>query len=262
MDNFIELINNKELLIVYDEKELSDEQVKKLKDKSNLLRGVLINNNIGYAIKAIESCDEIIQNETKKHDGDKYIKPLIVSNYNLEIYKEYYSNVLNANDIMVELLMLKKYGISENNQIIVITNSDISFINNNVIYIPFNDFIDLNIEPININNKKYLEYLNLNKVSLFSIISVYKIIMADQINYTEDVSENNITLKSKNHQLNILYISDINNIDEYNINTYDVVIVDKDKISQIDLLKEEKIIDIYDEIKKPGLYFRREYENI
>ena len=86
--------------------------------------------------------------------------------------------------------------------------------------------------------------------------------MADQINYIEDVSENNITLKSKNHQLNILYISDINNIDEYNINTYDVVIVDKDKISQIDLLKEEKIIDIYDEIKKPGLYFRREYENI
>ena len=255
-NEIIELINEKELIIVFDEREHTSDIIENIKNKCKQHNCFLLSNNIAYGIKIIETCDEIIKNEVNRMDGQPHLEPVILSNLSFTSLNENCSKVKIVNDIMIELLKFKKFKLSKNEQLIFITTSESSYINDNVIYMDINSFLNFeNFNNASCNNS-HLNVLNIEKVSLLSIVTSLKEIMNLNYKYEIEINENDYTIVSDKHKICCLYVSSVDEISNYEMNKYNLIIVDSYKNIENNLFDLEQINDIYKIVKKPGIYFK------
>ena len=98
--------------------------------------------------------------------------------------------------------------------------------------------------------------LNIDDVDLNSVVSTYERLMSSSIKYNKTVCDENVVLSNKTHSLSILKIKDLNKLDEYDINSYDVIIEVKSDLDEVDILSNDVVNNIYKKIKQPGIYFK------
>lgn len=256
MENINEFVKEEKVIVIVDKIDYTLEMLEMIKLHCTKMNYPLLYNNIGYAIKVIESTNELIQNEVKKIDIDIYKKPLIISNKKVEILSEYHSNIKNVNMICVELLKFKCFNIDEKVKCIVLGNYDVSYLDNDIIYTDIDSFLNFNYE-INSNKiNSIVDNLNIDDVDLNSVVSTYERLMSSSIKYNKKVIDENVVLSNKTHSLSILKLKDLNKLDEYDINSYDVIIEVKSDLDEVDILSNDVVNNIYKMIKQPGIYFK------
>ena len=256
MENINEFVKEEKVIVIVDKIDYTLEMLEMIKSHCTKMNYPLLYNNIGYAIKVIESTNELIQNEVKKIDIDIYKKPLIISNKKVEILSEYHSNIKNVNMICVELLKFKCFNIDEKVKYIVLGNYDVSYLDNDIIYTDIDSFLNFNYE-INSNKiNSIVDNLNIDDVDLNSVVNTYERLMSSSIKYNKTVCDENVVLSNKTHSLSILRLKDLNKLDEYDINSYNVIIEVKSELDEVDILSNDVVNNIYKKIKQPGIYFK------
>lgn len=251
---------SKQVIVIIDENEFDYEKLNSIKEKCNKNKFSLLYNNIGYAIKVIESCNEVIQNECDKLDSVSYKKPLIISNILLPEYKDNLSLIKSVNDIIIELLSFSFIKLELDTQIYVVTDcKDKSLVDNDkVIYLTYHDFLNLNEFTDNNKNENIVSKLNLDRVSLHNVVDVYEKIMTKGTKYIKSTIDNVITYSSKNHSINFLLIDTFDDLEKYSIDLYDVIVIDCNNDLNNDLLINETINYIYENVKSIGRCFKEE----
>lgn len=227
----------------------------------------VLNNEIGYEIKIIESCNELMQQQARMLDLYPCDLPIIISNETSSLfsYEKNLSKIKGVNDIIIELLSFKEVIEMEHKNlcIIILTQKEESYIRNNVIYLSIQDFWNLDIEK-ETNLDSYLSnqlypYPKL-QINLTSIISTYQDIMKPKLKY-ECIQEDEQTylLKHSKHEFKILFLFHHDELlnDEIELSNYECIIEEKElKEIKPSILYSKNLDCIYRKLKTPGKYFR------
>ena len=180
------------------------------------------------------------------------------------LYERELSQACDENLIMMELIKSMNLAINSHHTIkyFVLSNSDISYFDKDIIYISPIDLLSLDIDKIQTSNHINL-YSNIIKedVSLTNIIPTYIDIMNPKLKY-EVIKEDEQTyiLRSKKYEFKVLLILNYNELqnDDINISKYDLIIEVKDlSINRYSVLAEPNVNNVYKKIKQVGKNFRR-----
>lgn len=262
------IINNDSLykILIYDQTIINKYNDNEIETKCHQLDIEMVDNKLGKEIRVIEICDELIKRQSRKLDNIESKLPLIVLNRFVDdfLYERELSQVCDENLIMMELIKSMNLAINSHHTIkyFVLSNSDISYFDKDIIYISPIDLLSLDIDKIQTSNHINL-YSNIIKedVSLTNIIPTYIDIMNPKLKY-EVIKEDEQTyiLRSKKYEFKVLLILNYNELqnDDINISKYDLIIEVKDlSINRYSVLAEPNVNNVYKKIKQVGKNFRR-----
>lgn len=226
-------------------------------DKISKLEVDYIYNNIAYAIKVVETCDELIKEQTKKYDNLINRLPIIVlKDKHLDfIYQRELSQIKTVNEIMMELVN-REFN-DDNNQYIILTTNTTKIIDD-VIYISIDNFLKLD-DVHNIESNHHEKYSDeFDEVYMSDIIYTYLDIMKKFKGTLIKEDEKTYIIRFKKYHFKALLINSYEDLynEEIEISNYDLIIEDDNKeLRNIKILENQDILDVYQNIK-PGKYFR------
>lgn len=246
------LIANKKPIVIINNYIIDETNKEQIINKINDLNYQYIDLSLAMQLKIIETCDEIINNESLKLDNKEYKSPLIIPRVNSS-YSDNKTSIKNILDITLYLLKTKLLNLSKDTPIIILNDEDVS--NDNITYISIESFLKLNVKCLD-DNIYNLSMFDVEKTTISSIIPTYIDIMKYKINYQEEIDETTITLKSKKHSINFMFISNIETLNLEGVKDMNVIIEGEYNPTSKSVLSNEKLNDIYRIIEKPGVYFR------
>lgn len=246
--------------IIIDQNLVNDEILNKIK----LFNLNYIYNSIGYGIKVVESCYELINEQAKKYDNESNNLPLIILNEKVDdfLYKKELSKIKIPSDIMIELINESKYTY------IILTNDyttnfekdedgNVLIKDNKVFYLSINDFLNLD-DLVSFETTSFPKYQKLvTKFNLTDLIYTYLNIMAKSKGCLEKIDEDTYQINFKKYKFKILLIKSYKDLynEELDISDYELIIeTDSFNLNKTNILNNEDIIDIYQHIK-PGQRF-------
>lgn len=248
-------------IIIIDQNLVNDEILNKIK----VFNLNYIYNSIGYGIKVVESCYELIKEQAKKYDNESNKLPLIILNEKVDdfLYKKELSKIKIPSEIMIEL-------INESNKYtyIIITSDytssfekdedgNVLIKENKIIYLSINDFLNLD-DLVSFETTSFPKYQKpVTKFNLTDLIYTYLNIMAKSKKELEKIGEDTYQINFKKYKFKILLIKSYKDLynEELDISDYELIIeTDSFNLNKTNILNNEDIIDIYNHIK-PGQRF-------
>lgn len=251
------LIKDMHKVVILDNALFNDFDKTIILDKIKQLEVDYIYNTIGYGIKVIESCDELLSEQAKKYDNIVNKLPLIIlKDKHLDfIYQRELSKIKTVNDIMMELIS-REFN-DDNNQYIILTKNTTKIIDE-IIYISVNNFLLLD-DIHNIESNHHEEYADEMPDIYFSdIIYTYLDIMKKFKGALLKEDEKTYIIRFKKYQFKVLLIDSYEELynEEIELSNYDLIIEDTHTaLRDNKLLQNQTLLDIYQTIK-PGKYFK------
>ena len=247
------IFESRKPIVIINNYEIENSEKEKIINKVNELNYQYIDLSLAMQLKIIESCDEIVQNECNKLDGNIYKKPLIITNNQNEILQDNITDIYNIIDITIYMLKTKLLNLDKDTPIIVLSNSEIE--NDKIICLSIEELLLLE-NICTVENNYDLALFDTVEVNFSAIIPTYINIMKSNLKYEVEENENIVRLINKKHTLSFKFVSDITELELDSISEVDIIIEGIYDRESISILNNNKINEIYNIIKKPGEYFR------